>query len=186
LKVLAGSCTAKKSPIDVDGAAKRGGRRNGLLGATDRVPDLELVLFRMVEEKQAMAGSKGPEVVGAEGLRSEVTARDTVGRIHCGLEIELPISHEAAEEGKLSTVVDAESAAEAGTGNDTEPAPADGGGAGEGRGLRGEAEEDLLNDVVQLQLRRRREAAHLALSLCLCEDDGDGGIGVAALSLRTD
>jgi hypothetical protein len=80
------------------------------------------------------------------------------------------ISHVVAEEGRVVAVVEGEAAEELGVGDETAPTPADGGGAGEGGRLRGQAEEDLGEQVIDIQGRRRRRAgaaaAHLADSGC--------------------
>ena len=64
-------------------------------------------------------------------------------------------------------MAEAEAADEAGALDEAAPSLADEGGAREGGGLRGEAEEDLGEQVVVVQHRRRRrraaEATHLAL-----------------------
>jgi hypothetical protein len=59
-------------------------------------------------------------------------------------------------------VVEAEAAEEAEVGDDAAPALADGGGAREGGRLRGEAEEDLGEQVVVVERRRRRAEAEVA------------------------
>ena len=63
---------------------------------------------------------------------------------------------EAAEEGRVTAVAEAEAAGEFGVGDKAAPLLGDDGGAREGGGLRGEAEEDLGEQVVVFQHRRRR------------------------------
>ena len=118
-----------------------------------------------------MAASEGDEVVAVIALKGEGPERDTVGGIQSGLEGEAIESVEEAEERRVAAVAEAEAAPESGVGDEAAPAPADGRCAREGGGLRGEAEQDLGEQVVVLQRGCRRrvgaaaaaEAAHLAL-----------------------
>jgi hypothetical protein len=118
-----------------------------------------------------VAAFEEEEGAAAQGLQGEAVARDTVGGIHGGLEGQVVEScDEAAEEGWAAAVVEAEAAEESAVGEEAAPAAADEGGAGEGGRLRGEADEDLGEEVVDVQRRRRRRARaaaeagrHLAL-----------------------
>ena len=65
---------------------------------------------------------------------------------------------EATDKRRLPVVL-AEAAEESGVREEAAPPRADSGGAGQGGGLRGDAEQDLLQEVVVLERRRGREAA---------------------------
>ena len=105
-----------------------------------------------------MAASKETEAVAVVGLQGEAAGRDTIGGLQGRSEgVVIPVEEET-EEGRVTAVVDAEAAEEGGVGDEAAPALADGGGAGEGGRLRGEAEEDLGEEVVVVQRRRRPRA----------------------------
>jgi hypothetical protein len=117
-----------------------------------------------------MAASADIELVAVVDLQGEAPGGHTVGGVESRYEGKAGAYDEAAKEGRVATVVEAEAAGEAGVEGEAAPASADGGGAREGGRLRWEAEEDLTEEIVIfkrcLHLRRAEaeaEAAHLAL-----------------------
>lgn len=102
-------------------------------------------------------------IIKGRQIHGEAVPRDTVGGIqgrHEGgafARVEL----EKAKEGRVAVVAEAEAAGEAVVGGEAAPALGDEGGAWERGRLRGEAEEDLLEEIVVIQrrLHRRRQRA---------------------------
>jgi hypothetical protein len=105
-----------------------------------------------------MTASEGHEEVAPQ---AEAPGRDAIGSIQSGSEGFAAISFEEAEEGRVAAVVEAEAADESGVGDQAAPELADDGCAREGGGLRGEAEEDLGEQILvfQRRCRRRRSGA---------------------------
>ena len=150
------------------------GNGNAVLVAVDRVPHQGLVVLPEQDEHEAMAAVEEPVAVAVVELQREAPDGDTVGGLQSWYEGD-PAGRnhflkEEAEEGRVAAVMAAESAEESGVRDEATPALADERGAREGGGLRGEAEEDLGQQIFVVQRRRRRrragraaEAAHLAL-----------------------
>jgi hypothetical protein len=101
-------------------------------------------------------------VVALFDWRGEAVGADAIWRLYGGnkgIVVVVVVDEEAKERGLA--VVCAEAAEEAGVFDEAEPALADERGTEEGGGLRGEAEEDLPEEVVIIRrgYRRRRCAA---------------------------
>lgn len=147
------SGSPKNSPVDV-GLLRLEPRGNvkAVPVAVDGVPDQELAPRRVVDEREAMAASEDHEpVVALVELQEEAFARDEVGRVRSGHEADVAkVSVEKAEQGRVSAVVEADAAGEAGVGDEAAPAVADKGGAREGGRLRGQAEKDLREQIVDI------------------------------------
>jgi hypothetical protein len=121
-----------------------------------------------------VVASQGDESVARPG---EAPERDAIGGIQGWLEGEVAVRIEEAEEGRVSAVVEAESAEKAGVRDEAAPVLADGGGAWDGGRIGGKAEEDLGEQVVVFQWRRHRrqggaaaEDAHVVLLTALVWD----------------
>jgi hypothetical protein len=175
LEVLVLSGRAKHRPVDQARGflqIERRGNGDALLVAGDGVPQQDLAELGKEDEEETMATSKGyGAVVVVVTLQGEAPGRDAIGGLQGRKEGTTSVLFEEAEEGRIAAVPEAEAAEEAGVGDEAAPALADGGGPREGRRLRGEAEEDLAEEVVVIQGPDGRRAgvaaaaAHLALDL---------------------
>jgi hypothetical protein len=176
LEVWVFSGRAKHRPVDEAHGfvfIERRGNGDAVLVAGDGVPHQDLAVPREEDEEETMATSKGygAVVVVAVTLQGEAPGRDAIGGLQGRTEGTTSVLVEEAEEGRIAAVPEAEAAKEAGVGDEAAPALADGGGPREGRRLRGEAEEDLAEEVVVIQGPDGRRAgvaaaaAHLALDL---------------------
>uniref|UniRef100_A0A8R7QN00 Uncharacterized protein n=1 Tax=Triticum urartu TaxID=4572 RepID=A0A8R7QN00_TRIUA len=125
--------------------------------AVDGVEHKERTTKRADEEDTSMAApEQTPEIDLVAGPQREALPRDAVGSVEEGGEHQLPaLLPEDAEDGGLPVVGD-EAAVEGGRGGEALPLLGDEGGAEERGGQRGDAEEDLAEEVLVLQRRRRR------------------------------
>jgi hypothetical protein len=151
---------------------ERRGNGDAVLVTGDGVPHQNLAVLREEDEEETMATSKGHgAVVVVVTLQGEAPGRDAIGGLQGRTEGTTSVLVEESEEGRIAAVPEAEAAEEAGVGDEAAPALADGGGPREGRRLRGEAVEDLAEEVVVIQGPDGRRAgvataaAHLALEL---------------------
>jgi hypothetical protein len=122
-----------------------------VLVAGDGVPHQGLEAVPKGDEHETVAAPKALEALAHAGRQREASGVDTVGGLQGGHEGQTFRSFEETEQWRVAAVVEAEAAEEAGVGDEASPALADGGGAGEGRRLRGEADEDLAEEVVVVQ-----------------------------------
>ena len=110
-----------------------------------------------------MAAAYEPAVVAVVEPEGEASAWDTVGGLQSRCKGNSShILEEQTKERWIEMVVGAEAAAEASVGDEAEPALADEGGARERGGFRGQAEEDLGEEIFVFQRPRRRRSAAAA------------------------
>ena len=140
--------SAEHRPIDI-ARVELWRNRHMVLPAGDGGPHEDLCVHPVQDEDAAVAA---PQQSDPQVAVWQVKARwrDAIRSGRDRSELELIMALENAEEGRLP-VVCAEAPKESGVDEDASPTLADGGGAGEGGRLRGEAEEDLLEEVVVLE-----------------------------------